>query len=459
MSLTPPASDFFALGARLNRRANVWHNLETERHVTEADDSRLQKALDRLEEEAERIDGPVPYDDVLRLGERCGVPPDRLQELFAALSDLGIDIIGVPGAPPNGREAQPEPEPDRAQLAALEKSLLTKAKRHRLLSAAEERNLTRRVRAGIEAKKTLASAETKPPDPSLVATVKDSHKARQTMVECNQGLVRFVAGSFRQMGNLSFDDLVGEGQLGLLRAIDKFDPSLGYRFSTYATWWIIQAISRGIADKGRTIRLPAHLQEKQRALRKAKRALERANEGREATPYELAEYMNLPLVKIVLLLNAVKEPVSLDASIEQSQGATVKDALVAREQPGPEDLASVSELRVAVAGVLNGLDPKLKKVIERRFGLRADHDETLQEIGDDMGVTRERIRQIESKALDKLRHRVRAKVLAAHVDDEDTVRRNTPSPTPLDGAENGTPRGMHAIRKVGQHPAHRKRKG
>jgi RNA polymerase primary sigma factor len=246
----------------------------------------------------------------------------------------------------------------------------------RRLSAEEERRMTERIKAGDE-------------------------QTRQHFIEANLKLVVSIAKRYQGRG-LALEDLIQEGNIGLLRAIDKFDAGLGYKFSTYATWWIRQAITRAIADQRRTIRLPVHMGEKLTRLNRIRQRLQQDLE-REPTTEELAEQMGISLEKIQEIIQVGQELVSLDSSIGEEVDSHLCDFVEDHTMPGPPDVASHQLLKAQVEDLLDVLTERERAVLSLRFGLDDECSRTLEEVGNVFHVTRERIRQIEARALDKLR--------------------------------------------------------
>jgi RNA polymerase sigma factor (sigma-70 family) len=284
----------------------------------------------------------------------------------------------------------------------LTRRYLSELGNYPLLTAEQEITLAQAIEDGRVAERELAdTTPTRARKATLQKQVTAAESARRTFIQSNLRLVVSIAKRYQGTG-LSLLDLIQEGNLGLMRAVEKFDHRKGFKFSTYATWWIRQSIGRGIADKGRTIRLPSHLVDTMAVLSKASGNLLKELE-REPTPAELAEETGLPIERVRMALHAAPDLVSLSASIGDDD-AELGDVLADRDAESPFDVAASAMAKDDLGKLLQFLNEREREILSLRFGLEGDQPLTLDEVGRQFNVTRERIRQIEAKALTKLRH-------------------------------------------------------
>jgi RNA polymerase primary sigma factor len=336
-------------------------------------------------------------------------------ELRARLQDEGIDVVPVPPSrspsPSGGQHSLAGQGGDSVRL------YLAEIGRVPLLSAEQEVDLAKRVNAGEFAAARLTSGEALDAERAraLRRARRGGEIARRRMVEANLRLVVSIAKRYVGRG-LLFLDLVQEGNLGLLRAVEKFDHTRGYKFSTYATWWIRQAITRAIADQSRTIRIPVHMVETMNRVAWIQRRL--AQElGREPTVEEIGAETELSGERVREVLGLVQETVSLEAPVGEEDESSLADLVEDPDAVVPVQAASFVLLREQLADVLHTLSEREQQVIELRFGMGDGRPRTLEEVGTAFGVTRERIRQIESKTLAKLRHPSRSRPLQGYLEE------------------------------------------
>jgi RNA polymerase primary sigma factor len=319
---------------------------------------------------------------------------------------MGIEVVEEakdekPSEDGSPTEAAAESLPAGLSLDDPVRMYLKEIGRVPLLSMEEEKTLAMAIESGeLEAQKN-GQAQNK--------IIDAGHVAKQKLTEANLRLVVSIAKKYVGRGML-FLDLIQEGNLGLIRAVEKFDYRKGYKFSTYATWWIRQAITRALADQARTIRIPVHMVETINRLIKISRQLLQEL-GRDPTVEEIAHEMGLTTEKVREVIKISQEPISLETPIGEEEDSHLGDFIEDQEAIAPAEAASVMLLKEKMADVLKNLTDRERKVLVLRFGLEDGHQRTLEEVGQEFGVTRERIRQIEAKALRKLRHPSRGKAL------------------------------------------------
>ena len=358
--------------------------------MTNAPDNRQAK-LNELYELGKRK-GTLTYKEIMNALMELDMDPDQLDKVLETLEALGVEVV-------NELEPQPEAEPADTADTKLEDDLsvpegisiddpvrmyLKENGKVPLLTAEEEIEIAKRLETGDE-------------------------EAKKKLSEANLRLVVSIAKRYVGRGML-FLDLIQEGNLGLIKAVEKFDYRKGFKFSTYATWWIRQAITRAIADQARTIRIPVHMVETINKLIRVSRQLLQEL-GREPLPEEIAKEMDTSVDRVREIMKIAQEPVSLETPIGEEEDSHLGDFIEDHDAPAPADAASFTLLREQLEEVLETLTIREKRVLELRFGLEDGRSRTLEEVGQHFGVTRERIRQIEAKALRKLRHPSRSKKL------------------------------------------------
>ena len=350
--------------------------------------------IERLLAKGKKNGGSLLFGELIDALQKQDMSPDEMDDMYQRFSDEGVEIVDDVAA---AGDAADDDGPDKEEEVDLDLSVpegislddpvrmyLKEIGHVPLLTAEEEVALAQRMEAGDE-------------------------EARHRLEEANLRLVVSIAKRYVGRG-MMFLDLIQEGNLGLLKAVEKFDYSKGYKFSTYATWWIRQAITRAIADQARTIRIPVHMVETINKLVRISRQLLQEL-GRDPRPEEIAKEMGISVARVHEIMKIAQEPVSLETPIGEEEDSHLGDFIEDEAAPAPAEAASFMLLREQLEEVLETLTDREKNVLRLRFGLEDGRSRTLEEVGQSFGVTRERIRQIEAKALRKLRHPSRSKVL------------------------------------------------
>jgi RNA polymerase primary sigma factor len=393
---------------------------DTDRQEGPTPDSNLMSAL------LEKADsqGFLTTDDILEVLPDTDEAMEQLEDIFLWLNTAGVEVFGEKPDELDSRKLDDDDDLDEEDDAddAFDLSgvssddtvglYLKEMARVPLLTTEEEVDLAKRLEAGNEAAAELARLKGEG-DPDLLAeleaTVEDGKAARDHLIKANTRLVVSIAKKYMGRG-VHFLDLIQEGNLGLMKAVEKFDYTRGYRFSTYATWWIRQTITRAIADQGRTIRVPVHMSDRIRRLYKTARELEQEN-GRKPTPEEIAERMGLEPRKVQWMLKVSWRPMSLERPVGEEEDSELGSFIEDLTTPTPTQSAYQNLLREKVEEVLGTLTAREARILRLRFGLQNGRSYTLEEVGQKFGLTRERIRQIEGKALRRLRHPRRSRQL------------------------------------------------
>ena len=374
---------------KIEQTDNIEENKEQlmEQKPEESPEKKVTEIIKKAKEK-----GKITYGELAtELGE---ANPDQIDKVFDVMEEMGVDVLKDDIEEPDIDDLT---EVEDLQLDDIDsisfegintddpvRMYLREIGKIQLLSYDEELELAKRILKGDE-------------------------EAKQKLAESNLRLVVSIAKKYVGRG-LLFLDLIQEGNMGLIKAVEKFDYTKGYKFSTYATWWIRQAITRAIADQARTIRIPVHMVETiNKLIRTSRNLLQQM--GREPTPEEIAKEMEIPVEKVVEIQKIAQDPVSLETPIGEEEDSHLGDFIQDEDSPAPHDAASYTLLKEQLEEVMNTLTPREAKVLKLRFGLEDGKSRTLEEVGKEFNVTRERIRQIEAKALRKLRHPSRSKKL------------------------------------------------
>ncbi|WML35604.1 RNA polymerase sigma factor RpoD [Clostridium sp. OS1-26] len=331
----------------------------------------------------------LTYKEIMDELDEIDLSPEQIEKIYEVLESMGIEVIGdMQGVEVDEKDLDLS-IPEGIAIDDPVRMYLKEIGKVPLLSSEEEIELANRIEAGDQA-------------------------AKKKLAEANLRLVVSIAKRYVGRGML-FLDLIQEGNLGLIKAVEKFDYRKGFKFSTYATWWIRQAITRAIADQARTIRIPVHMVETINKLIRVSRQLLQEL-GREPQPEEVAKIMEMPVDKVREIMKIAQEPVSLETPIGEEEDSHLGDFIPDDEAPAPAEAAAFTMLKEQLINVLDTLTPREEKVLRLRFGLDDGRARTLEEVGKEFNVTRERIRQIEAKALRKLRHPSRSKKLKDYLD-------------------------------------------
>ena len=364
-----------------------------------------------------RKKGVLTHKEIIDAFEEIEITPEELEQVYEKLEKESIEVVEdmekeLEEIEVTKEELEDLSVPEGINIDDHVKMYLKEIGKVNLLTAEEEMSLAKRMADGEEAKRQIEEMGDDMPEEvkeQIDALVADGEKAKKSLAEANLRLVVSIAKRYVGRGML-FLDLIQEGNLGLIKAVDKFDYTKGYKFSTYATWWIRQAITRAIADQARTIRIPVHMVETINKLVRVSRQLVQEL-GREPTPEELAKELNMPVEKVREISKISQEPVSLETPIGEEEDSHLGDFIPDDDAPAPSEAASFMLLKEQLMEVLGTLTPREEMVLRLRFGLVDGRARTLEEVGGVFNVTRERIRQIEAKALRKLRHPSRSKKL------------------------------------------------
>ncbi|MGN0145406.1 MAG: RNA polymerase sigma factor RpoD [Clostridium sp.] len=333
--------------------------------------------------------GSLTYKEIMEAMDHIDLSPEQIEKIYEAIEMMNIEIIGDNNDAADIEEEIDLSVPEGIAIDDPVRMYLKEIGKVPLLSSEQEIEYAKQIEEG-------------------------NQRAKKKLAEANLRLVVSIAKRYVGRGML-FLDLIQEGNLGLIKAVEKFDYRKGYKFSTYATWWIRQAITRAIADQARTIRIPVHMVETINKLIRVQRQLLQEL-GRDPFPEEISKVMDLPVDKVREIQKIAQEPVSLETPIGEEEDSHLGDFIPDDEAPAPAEAAAFTMLKEQLINVLDTLTPREEKVLRLRFGLDDGRARTLEEVGKEFNVTRERIRQIEAKALRKLRHPSRSKKLKDYLD-------------------------------------------
>ena len=422
--------DDFSVGFAGESNADLEHKLETPGDADELDATDEMETPAALSPEAAlesllalgRVQGYVSYDDVLKVIPEAESSMEQLEDIFASLFEQGIEVG-------QAREEEPDVMGDisDAELEAVEieeedfdlsqieiddsiSLYLKEIGRVPLLTAEEEVDLAKRMERGRDSRKKLSDGlDDWEERERLLWCVRDGQAAQEHLIKANSRLVVSVAKKYVGRG-VPFLDLIQEGNIGLIRAVKKFDYRRGYKFSTYATWWIRQAVTRAIADQGRTIRVPVHMYEQINRLTRTSRQLVQEL-GRDPTTEEIADELGVSPRKVEHIMRVSQRPLSLEMPVGEEEDSYLGDFIEDEDADAPGDAAGQQLLREVIDEIFQSLTPREVRILQLRFGLVDGYCYTLEEVGKKFGVTRERIRQIEAQALSRLRHPSRSRKL------------------------------------------------
>jgi len=395
--------------------------------IEDKDNKSVQLLLAKAEEQ-----GYVTLDDLMEAFPEAEENLGELEDLFIQLSEEGIQVYyGDEKKEPEEAAEAEEPEPEDLKEAEIPEAIessydahlseiasddtislyLKEMARVPLLTAEQEITLARQFEEGRNARRKLAqNSKVSEDDKDRLCTfVERGENSRAHLIRANTRLVVSIAKRYLGQG-VPFLDLIQEGNLGLIKAVEKFDYRRGHRFSTYATWWIRQAITRALADQGRVIRLPVHLSDRIRKVYQIAQQLEQ-DWGRQPTPEEIAEELSLPPQKVQWMLKVSQRPLSLEKPVGEEEDSELGSFIPDDDAPTPSDSAYQNLLQDKLNAILTTLTPREARILRLRFGLHDGRSYTLEEVGQKFGLTRERIRQIEHEALDRLRHPSRSRQL------------------------------------------------